>query len=213
MSQEKPILYTYFRSSCSARVRIALAWKGIDYDSKPIHLVKGEQTSSEYLEINPLGEVPSLVFKGEILTQSLAILEFIEEIYPQSPLLPKDPINRAHVRAIAQMIAVDIQPVQNLRVLQKVGDEKKGEWGKHWITNGFKGLEKHLKKVSGKYCFGDEVTFADLCLYPQVYNAERFQVDMSEFPTIQKIYSELSGLEAFQQGDWKNQADCPPDLK
>lgn len=210
---EKPVLYTYFRSSCSARVRIALAWKGIEYNSRPVHLLKGEQTNAEYLEINSLGEVPSLVINGETLTQSLAILEFLEETFPQNPLLPKDPIGRAKVRAIAQIVAVDIQPVQNLRVLQMAGDDKKAEWGKHWIRNGFIGLEKCLKKVSKKYCFGNEVTFADLCLYPQVYNAERFQVDMTEFPTIQKVYHELSKLEAFQKGDWKNQPDCPQDLK
>ncbi|XP_064624073.1 probable maleylacetoacetate isomerase 2 [Lineus longissimus] len=209
----KPLLYSYFRSSCSWRVRIALALKGIEYETKALHLVKGDQRSDDYKEVNPIGQVPSLVIDGHTLTQSLAILEYLEETRPDVPILPKDPAKRAEARAIAELIGSGIQPIQNLSVLQYVGDEKKMEWAKHWIDRGFQALEKMLAKTAGKYCSGDDLTVADLCLVPQVYNANRFKVDMSKFPVILRVHAELEQLEAFKAAHPSRQPDCPEDLK
>nr|XP_012557917.2 maleylacetoacetate isomerase isoform X1 [Hydra vulgaris] len=210
-----PVLYSYFRSSCSWRVRIALALKGVEYEYKAINLLKGEQKSDDYRSINSQGFVPLLVIDGQKLCQSLAIMEYLDEVYPEiHPLLPcKDPVKRSEVRAMALLIAADIQPVQNLSVLNFVGDEKKMDLA-HWvIEKGFKDLEKLLEKHSGKYCYGDEITMVDLCLVPQVYNATRFKVDMSQFPIISRVNEELSQHPAFKVAHWTNQPDCPPELK
>lgn len=137
---QEVVLYSYWRSSCSWRVRIALAWKGIPYDYRAVHLVKGEQLSEEYAKKNPMREVPALVIDGHVLNQSVAILEYLEETRPDPPLLPRDPFQRANARKIVNIITADIQPIQNLRVLQKVGEEKKVEWAQHWINLGFKGI-------------------------------------------------------------------------
>jgi maleylacetoacetate isomerase len=194
MSQDNSsvILYSYWRSSCSWRVRLALAAKGIKYEYKPIDLLKGEQSASSYTEINPLKEIPSLLIDGHVLGQSVAILEYINETRPDFPLLPKDPAGRAKVRQIVESIAGDTQPIQNQRVLKKVaeiaGEEQKAVWAKHWIQNGFEGVERILAKSAGKYSYGDEFTLADCCLIPQVYNAYRFGVDMSQFPTILRVH-------------------------
>jgi len=211
----KPILYSYFRSSCSWRVRIALAWKNIDYDYKPVNLIKegGEQHTDSYVSLNPSQLVPSFVVDGAQLTESLSILEYLEETYPDPPLLPKAAIDRAKVRAIALQIACQIQPIQNLRVLQFVGDEKKVEWAKHWIIEGFKSLEAMLLSSAGKYCFGDQITLADCCLAPQVYNAARFNVDLSKFPTISRINEALMELDAFKKSSPSSQPDTPENLK
>lgn len=210
----KPILYSYFRSSCSWRVRIALAMKGVEYEYKAINLLKSEQSSDEYKLENPQGSVPTLVINDHNMSQSISIIEYLDEVYPDCPLLPRDcPIKRADVRRLTMLIAADIQPVQNLRVLKRVGPEQKMEWG-HWvIENGFKALERSLKTTHGKYCYGDEVTMADLCLVPQVYNANRFKVDMTQFPIISKVHDELVKLPAFQAAHPSNQPDCPEDLK
>jgi maleylacetoacetate isomerase len=155
----KPVLYTYFRSSCSWRVRIALALKDIDYEQKAVHLLQdgGEQHSSSYLGINPQKEVPTLEIDGHTLTQSMSIIEYLDETRGPPYLIPRDdPIKRQRVRAVSQIICCGIQPVQNLRVLQYVGD-KKAEWGAHWIEKGFEGLEKMLETTAGKYCIGDDV--------------------------------------------------------
>ena len=144
----------------------------------------------------------------QVLIQSNAIMEFLEEMYPTVPLLPKDPIHRATVRSIVSMIACDIHPLQNLRVLIKIGEEGKMEWARHWIRLGFIALEKVLVSVSGLYCFGDSVTLADCCLIPQVYNALRFNIDMNEFPTIQRIYEQLQTLDAFKKSQPNSQPDA-----
>ncbi|KAK6182941.1 hypothetical protein SNE40_010511 [Patella caerulea] len=211
----KPILYSYFRSSCSWRVRIALAIKGVEYEYKAVHLVKdgGEQHTEDFKSKNPMQQVPAFVVDDQTLVQSLPIIEYIEEVYPGPSLLPKDPIQRAKVRGLAEVINSGIQPLQNLTVLQYLNEDTKKDWAKHWIHNGFISLEKMLKETSGKYCFGDEVSMADVCLPPQVFNANRFQVDMNEFPVISRINEELSKIEAFRVAEPKRQPDCPDDLK
>ncbi|ORY03260.1 Maleylacetoacetate isomerase [Basidiobolus meristosporus CBS 931.73] len=207
------LLYTYFRSACSARVRIALNLKEIDYEPHFVNLLNGDQSSEEYSKKNPQKLVPTLEIDGHTFSQSMAILEYLEETRPEYPLLPKDPAKRAEIRGLAYSIVADIQPVQNLRVLNYVGDDKKVEWGKHWITVGFEGIEKSLEKTAGKYCFGDEITLMDVCLAPQLYNAKRFGVDMSRFPIITRIDEELSHIEAFKAAHWQSQPDCPASLK
>ncbi|CAG8583563.1 2089_t:CDS:2 [Ambispora gerdemannii] len=188
------------------RVRTALNFKGIEYDTRPVNLKKGEHNTPEYENLNPLKLVPTLIIDGQALTQSVAILEYLEETRPEPALLPKNPIDRAKVRAIVQSIASDIQPIQNLRVVKH---SKQDDWGNYWITSGFRAIEKHLKETSGDYCFGDSITLADVFLVPQVYNANRYQVDLTEFPIIQKINARLNELQAFRDAHPSNQIDCP----
>ncbi|XP_025047957.1 maleylacetoacetate isomerase isoform X4 [Alligator sinensis] len=183
----KPVLYSYFRSSCSWRVRIALALKGITYDQVPVNLLKDGG-------------------------QQLAIIEYLEETRPNPRLLPQDQKKRAQVRMISDHIVSGIQPLQNLAVLQRVG-EKKLEWAQHYITNGFQALERILKNTAGRYCVGDEVSMADLCLVPQVYNAERYKVDLALYPTITRINKTLLELEAFQVSHPTKQPDTPAELR
>lgn len=215
----KPVLYSYWRSSCSWRVRIALALKNIEYDYVPVHLVKNEQMADLYTKMNTSEEVPTLCIDGYVLNQSLAIIEYLNETRTSGlALLPKDPKTRAKVRQISDIIAQGIQPVQNLRVLRKImgwyDDEKektkkKVEWGRHWIAHGFKSLEKVLVESAGRYSCGDSVTVADLCLVPQVYNANRFKVDMTQFPTINRVHENLVVLPAFK----KAHPDMQPDAQ
>ncbi|KAI9146146.1 glutathione S-transferase [Paraphysoderma sedebokerense] len=207
-------LHTYYRSSCSWRVRIALNYKGISYTSKPVNLLKNEQKSEEYSKFNPNKVVPSLEIDGHVLIQSIAIIEYLEETRSEKALLPKDPHLRAIVRAIVNQIAADIQPVQNLRVLQRYSDEadKRAEWGKWVITEGFNALEKILAKYSNPqsgYCIGNEMTMADVCLVPQVYNANRFNVDMSKYPNIERIHKHLVTLKVVIDASPENQPDFP----
>ncbi|KAK9768308.1 hypothetical protein K7432_001146 [Basidiobolus ranarum] len=171
-TQDKPVLYTYFRSACSARVRIALNLKGIEYEPHFVNLLEGKQLTEEYAAKNPHKLVPTLEIDGQTFSQSMAILEYLEETRSEFPLLPKDPVKRAEIRGLLYSIIADIQPIQNLRVLNYVG-ESKVEWAKHWITVGFEGIEKALEKTAGKYCFGDDITLMDVCLAPQMYNAKR----------------------------------------
>lgn len=219
MSLEKPILYTYFRSTCSWRVRIALNLKNIEYDSEYIHLVKngGQQHTEDYKMKNPMAQLPTLQIKNNIfLTQSIPIIEYLDETYVNSkPLLPRDPILKAKVRALSEMIASGIQPIQNLSVLKYLGDdqEKRKSWAKHWINEGFIAIEKALKDSAGEYCFGDTVTMADCCLVPQVYNANRYGVDMSQFPIINRICENMNKMDAVMKAHFSNQIDCPEELK
>ncbi|CAG8518657.1 21911_t:CDS:2 [Gigaspora margarita] len=214
MSSEKPILYTYYRSSCAFRVRTCLNWKGIDCEYSFVSLLKGEQKEEKYVEVNPYKVVPALKIDGIVLTQSVAIMEYLEETRPEKPLLPKDPHKRALVRSLVQAIAGDIQPVQNLRVLlhiESLGGDKK-EWAKHTINVGFEGVEKQLSKSSGKFCVGDEVTLADSVQLIDIFIL-RFGVDLSKFPLIQRIANDLSELEAFKKAHPHNQPDCPSEEK
>ncbi|MFZ1417523.1 MAG: maleylacetoacetate isomerase [Burkholderiaceae bacterium] len=197
------VLYDYFRSSASYRVRIALNLKGLAYDSVPVSLLDNAQRAPEYLSKNPQGLVPALLDGEQLLTQSLAICEYLEETYPQPALLPNDAIGRARVRALALSIACDIHPLNNLRVLRRLeaqfaADQAgKDAWYQHWIQSGFEAFEQQIQSTHGHYCFGDTVTLADLALVPQVYNARRFNCDLSAYPTMRAIEQRCLTLDAF----------------
>ncbi|GAB3245863.1 maleylacetoacetate isomerase family protein [Chitinimonas naiadis] len=204
MSERK--LYTYFRSSAAWRVRIALHWKGLDYQAVPVHLLRdgGEQRKSDYLSVNPYGLVPTFVTDGTALTQSLAICEYLDERYPEPPLLPADALARAQVRSLAYAICSDIHPINNLRILKYLkgtlgqSQEVVDEWIRHWVGIGFTALETELARAGSKhYCHGGELSLADLCLVPQVFNARRFQLDLTPFPHIVAIDAHLAELPAF----------------
>ncbi|XP_004837189.1 maleylacetoacetate isomerase [Heterocephalus glaber] len=211
----KPVLYSYFRSSCSWRVRIALALKGIDYETVPINLIKdgGQQFSAEFQTLNPMKQVPALKIDGITIGQSLAIIEYLEETRPTPQLLPQDPKKRANVRMISDLIAGGIQPLQNLSVLKQVGTENQLPWAQEVISFGFNALEQILQSTAGKFCVGDEVSMADLCLVPQVANAERFKVDLKPYPIISRINKTLLALEAFQVSHPCRQPDTPAELR
>jgi maleylacetoacetate isomerase len=210
-------LYTYFRSSAAYRVRIALNLKGLAYDAVPVHLVKGggEHLQDAYRAVNPSALVPSLQDEGATITQSMAILEYLEETHPATPLLPAAPLERARVRELAQMIACDIHPVNNLRILRYlvrtlgVSDDAKNEWYRHWIKEGFAALEAHLARdpAPGRFCHGDTPTMADCFLVPQVYNAQRFDIDMTAYPRIAAINDACAALPAFAAAHPAQQPD------
>nr|ABW22838.1 maleylpyruvate isomerase [Burkholderia sp. NCIMB 10467] len=215
-------LYNYFRSSASYRVRIAFELKGLKYDYVPIHLTRGggEQFASSYAEVNPENLVPTFVDAGgSVITQSLAIIEYIDETYPEPALLPGSAEDRAYVRSIANLIACDIHPVDNLRVLGylknslNVTDEQRSAWYRHWVEQGFNALESHLARESrpggraGALCFGDLPTLADLCLVPQVFNAKRMQVPLDNYPTILRIAETASAIPAFERASPARQID------
>ena len=210
-------LYSYYRSSAAYRVRIALNLKQLPYETEGVHLLKngGEQKQPAYSAKNPQKLVPALEDNGQVFTQSLAIIEYLDEAYPAQPLLPAAATERARVRAMAQLIACDIHPLNNLRVLgylqnQLGADETaKTEWYRHWIQEGFAALETLLQsEQTSRFCHGDTPTLADCCLVPQVYNARRFQVDLSLYPTIVRIVAECEALPAFQTAAPENQPDA-----
>lgn len=213
MTSNKPILFSYWRSSCAWRVRNALAIKNVEYEYKEVNLLDKAHLGEEYRKLNPMGQVPAFIIDGTCLTQSISILEFIEEYYPDVPILPKSPLLRAKVREICEIISSGIQPLQNLSVLKKLGDERKMKWAHDCIEYGFVALEQILSTCSGKYCVGNAITMADCCLVPQVYNAHRFNVDMNAFPIIKKIDENLLELDAFKVAHPSKQPDCPPDFK
>ncbi|KAG8189293.1 hypothetical protein JTE90_019053 [Oedothorax gibbosus] len=213
MAQNKPVLYSYFRSSCSWRVRIALVYKGIDFEYKAVNLLTGDHQKEDFLKLNPCGNVPVLTDNGNTIASSAAILEYLEETVPSPALLPKDPVSRAKVREIVDGILSGIQPLQNMKVLKYVGGENSLSWAKHWIVSGFGAIERILEGSHGTYCVGHAVTMADVCLVPQICNANRFNVDMTQFPIINKIASRLSHLEAFKDTHPFVQPDCPADLR
>jgi maleylacetoacetate isomerase len=184
-------LYHYWRSSCSYRVRWALHHKKIPFTSVKVDLLKGESRKEPFISINPLGMIPALKFSnGNILCDSWAILEYLEECYPQNPLLPRSSIDRATVRRLAQMIHSFTQPLGNLRVQSYVNSQGMDglAFAKHWMIEGLGALEKSLQKTAGTYCYGAQLSLADICLIPQMYNAVRFQVDTRSFSTIERIY-------------------------
>lgn len=211
-------LYTYFRSSAAYRIRIALNIKQLEADHKFVHLVRdgGEHRTQKFHKLNPQQRVPVLVDGGVPVTQSIAILEYLEEIHPNPPLLPGDTVDRAWVRSLALMIACDIHPLNNVGVLKLLESEfgadevKKRKWIHHWVGQGFKALEEILAKDPRvkSYCFGDKVTIADICLVPQVYNAVRFGVDMGAYPTIQRINDACLKLDVFRKAAPENQPDA-----
>lgn len=210
-------LYSYFRSSAAYRVRIALNLKGLDADIVPVHLLKdgGQQRHDDYLALNPTGLVPTLVDNDFALGQSMAILEYLEETCPQPALLPADAQGRARVRAIAQTIACDIHPLNNLRVLQylkrslNIDDAPRDEWYRHWVGVGLEAIETMLANSAetGRFCHGDQPTFADVLLIPQVANARRLDCDLSAFPNVVRIDATCNEIDAFIKAAPANQPD------
>jgi maleylacetoacetate isomerase len=209
-------LYNYFRSSASFRVRIALELKGLAYDYLPVHLAKGEQRKPEFSALNAEGLVPMLELPGgQRLTQSMAIIDYLDETHPAPPLLPRDALERARVRALAQIVACEIHPLNNLRVLKylvndlKVGDEAKNGWYKHWVRLGLLAYEARLAEQPGRYSHGDTPTLADCCLVPQIFNAQRFDCDLSGLPRTLAVHQACMQLPAFQ----KAQPSACPDFE
>lgn len=211
----KLVLHGYFRSGTTYRTRLALNWKGVDYDYVPVNLVKAEQSSDHYTALNPQGLVPALEVDGNVLTQSVAILEWIEEVFPERSLLPADPIQRAKVRAFAAAIGCDIHPLQNLRVQKEAkrisGDDAAGlAWAKHWITLGFEALETLAEQGGGTngFLFSDSPTLAEIYLLPQMYNARRFGMDLNAYPRLVKADEVARALPAFEAAAPENQPDA-----
>ncbi len=214
-------LYTYFRSSAAYRVRIALNLKNLEYEAIPVHLVKdgGQHLKEDYRRVNPAGAVPALADRELSLSQSLAIIEYLDEAYPYPPLLPADPAARARVRAIALDIACEIHPINNLRVLKyltgQLGltEEQKNAWYRHWVEVGLASVEARLTTgpgaaLTGKFCHGDHPTLADCCLVPQVFNARRFGCRLDHVPTVVRIDAECRTLPAFVAAAPENQPDA-----
>jgi len=212
-------LHNYWRSSCSWRVRIALNLKGLAFEYVPVHLVKdgGAQHTDAYRALNPLRTVPTLEFSHEgrihFLSQSLAILEYLEERYPSPALLPADPILRAHVRMLSEVMNSGIQPLHNLSVTQRVKSELKGDdkaWNAYWIDRGLTALQALAEQTAGRYCVGDDVSFADVCLVPQLYAARRFGVDLGPYGLLTRVEAVCAGLPAFQAAHADRQPDAVP---
>jgi maleylacetoacetate isomerase len=212
-------LYTAFRSSASFRVRIALNLKGLAYEPAFVHLARGEHRKPEYAAINPQALVPTFEDDGGHggrLVQSLAIIEYLEESRPNPPLLPKDALGRARVRALSLLIACEIHPLNNLRVLQHLkralgqNDEQVNAWYRHWIADGFQKLEAELARNAppGRFCHGDTPTMADCCLAPQVFNAQRYQCDTSTYPAVMRVFAECMKLDAFDRAQPSKQPDA-----
>lgn len=209
-------LYTFFRSSASFRVRIALNYKGIRHDLALVSLPKGEHLEAKYRSVNPQGLVPALEDAGRILTQSLAIIEYLDEVHPGPRLLPSDPVDRHYVRAFSQIVACEIHPLNNTRTLKHVrktyglDEEGVNAWYRHWIAEGFAMMESFLTEhgKDGKYCLRDQVSMADCCLVPQVFNAQRYHCDLSAYPTVMKIHEACMKLDPFIQAQPSRQPDA-----
>jgi len=209
-------LYTFFRSSASFRVRIALNHKGLNYEPAGVSLPKGEHLEAGYKSLNAQGLVPALEDGGHLLTQSLAIIEYLDEVYPGPKLLPADPLDRAYVRAFSQIIACEIHPLNNLRVRKYIGktykldEEGVNAWYRHWIAEGFHMMEAFLaqERRHGKYCFRDQVTMADCCLVPQVFNAIAYKCDLKPYPVVTRIHEACMKLDAFVQAQPSKQPDA-----
>jgi len=198
-------LYNYFRSSASYRVRIALALKGLDYEYKPVHLAKNEQFTESYAAVSAARLVPILRDGEHSLTQSLAIIEYLEETRPEPPLLPAAPAERARVRGLAMDIACEIHPLNNLRVLRylvrdmKISEDDKNRWYRHWVETGLEVVERQLAARPGTYCHGDTPTFADCVLVPQIFNARRFECRLEHVPQVMRVFDACMKLDAFEK--------------
>jgi len=211
----KPRLYSFWSSSCAWRVRIVMALKKLEYEYVPINLLAGVQKEDGYTSKNPMKEVPALeISEDQILAQSMAIIEYLEEQFTDVKVLPSNPVDRAIVRQMAEIITSGIQPLQNLRVLQKLEEKTKDKeyrhaWGKFWVENGLTAFEKLVLKHGGKYAFGDSITLVDVVLVPQMFNARRFNCDLTLFPTLVELDKRLSEEDAFKQAHPDQQPDCP----
>jgi maleylpyruvate isomerase len=212
-------LHGYFRSSAAFRVRIALNLKGLSYEQVSHHLRKGEQRAPGFLKLNPQGFVPALEDGPTVLTQSLAIIDYLDETHPQPPFLPRDPAACARVRALALAVACDIHPLNNLRVLVylkdvlKVTTQQHDDWYRHWIVEGFKAIETMLQSPdTGRFCHGDAPTLADICLVPQVFNAKRLMsdADLAVYPTLMRVFGACMKLDAFDRAQPSKQPDAEP---
>jgi maleylacetoacetate isomerase/maleylpyruvate isomerase len=198
-------LFNYFRSSASYRVRIALALKGLDYDYRPVHLARNEQTQESYAAVSASRLVPLLRDGDAWVTQSMAIIEYLEETHPEPPLLPGDPLGRARVRALAQDIACEIHPLNNLRVLRylvrdlKVSEDDKNRWYRHWVETGLEVVERQLAAQPSTFCHGDRPTMADCLLVPQIFNARRFDCRLDHVPHVMRVFDACMALDAFEQ--------------
>lgn len=218
-SMDQFILYNYFRSSTSYRVRIALHLKGIPFEYRGIQLLKQEQHSAEFLKINPQGEVPALQHGDFILSQSLPILEYLDDIKPTPRLFPEDPKKRALVRQFCEHINSYMHPVSNLKILQFLEARHgydlaaKEDWLSHWQSMGYRTLESLAQQTAGQFCFGDELTAADLCLIPMMFSSRRFHVNLDPFPTLKRIDENCKGIEAFAKAHPLRQVDTPEDLR
>jgi maleylacetoacetate isomerase len=205
-------LYNYYRSSASFRVRIALALKGLPYDYKPVHLAKNEQFNESYAAVSASRLVPLLLDGEHRLTQSMAIMEYLDETHPEPPLLPGSAADRARIRALAQDIACEIHPLNNLRVLRylvrdlKVSDEDKNRWYRHWVETGLEVVERRLAAAPSTYCHGNTPTLADCVLVPQIFNAQRFECRLDHVPQVMKVFEACMKLPAFEQSRPEN---CP----
>ena len=199
----KPVLYDYWRSSAAYRVRIALKLKGVDYETRPVDLLHQEQSSEAYRAVNPQGLIPMLEIDGQRLTQSLAIINYLDIRYPVPPLIPTSAAERAHVVALAMAIVADIHPLNNLRVLRYLKDplghsqEEVDAWYAHWVREGLAAIEAAAAPRSGKFLWGNAPTGADVCLVPQLYNARRFNVPIDDFPTLLRAEANCNALEGF----------------
>jgi maleylacetoacetate isomerase len=211
------LLHDYFRSSASYRVRIALNFKGLPYRQQAHHLAKGEHHAPDYLGINPQGFVPALADGDTVVTQSVAIIEYLEEAYPDTPrVLPATPVERARVRSLSAVVAADTHPLNNLRVLKYLQTElgldeaARRAWYHRWLKECFDALEVRLKAEpeTGRFCHGDDPTLADICLVPQIFNAKRFHFDLSPYPTVMRIFEEAQALDAFASAAPDRQPDA-----
>lgn len=212
------ILYSYFRSSTSYRARIALNLKEVKYTQKTVHLLEdgGQQHKPEYLELNPAGEVPTLIHNGKIISQSFAIIEYLDEIIPKNPLFPTNAYSRAKIRQICENINCGIHPLTNLKVMQylnlemEVPTSSNERWQQHWIHKGLAALEQIVKETAGTYAFGDYLTCADIFIIPQLFSAQRFGVAIQKYPTLFDINNKCLALDAFKKAHPFNQPDTPP---
>jgi maleylpyruvate isomerase len=208
-------LYTYFRSSAAFRVRIALNLKGIAYEPHTVWLPEGQHKGDAYRQINPQNLVPTLIDDGERLNQSMAVIEYLDETHPEPALMPKGALARAHVRSLSQLIACDVHPINNLRILKYLKSELKQDqaaidtWYRHWCVEGLASYERQLDEyAAGKFSYGDTVTMADICLVPQIFNAKRFEVDMTKYKRISEIFERLMLLPAFDIAQPSKQPDA-----
>lgn len=209
------ILYSYFRSSTAYRARIALHLKNLEFETRAIHLLKNDQHTAEYKRLNPRGEVPTLIHRGQAVAQSLAVIEYLDEVFPGTKLYPADPLARARVRQFCENINSGMHPLGNLKVTQYL-EKKNGydqpakeEWSRHWFAPGFEALEAMLSAHAGTYCFGNEVTAADICLVPAIFAARRVKLDFTPYPIAMRVAQAAEELPAFKKAHPFRQPDTP----